>query len=248
MGRPTFNFNRWMRAALSIAGSDEVTNRPASNLRLPHPSDIWETVGTTSLFVEIETTAAAALRGWNTLGMLYHNATEADTWRIRTATTQGNLTAAPALDSGSISIITGETPDDAARIGASLVRPGIFRAQTIRQETWLRIDFTVASPLRVGILAVDVELIGDRPIRRDVQIGVPTQFEAEFWSEQTMLTLQEILVTYPEGPLLVLLDPDDQRFLHHRAIWGLRRRANTPRERRHNVWTQRWTITPYLPV
>ena len=86
--------------AATITASNEVAAMPAASLKLRPGANLWRATSLASVYLEIDLGAAYAI---NLIALLYTNASSAATWRIRGATSQPNLTAAPGYDSGSLS-------------------------------------------------------------------------------------------------------------------------------------------------
>ena len=123
-------------AATLTAGS-EAAGMPVGNLQTFQPSEKWRATNLAAAYVEADLGAAQPL---DLIALLYTNTTSAATWRIRGATTQANLTAAPGYDSGAITAWPQSGLDDwdfvhvFKWLGAS---PQTFR--------WWRVDLTDAA-------------------------------------------------------------------------------------------------------
>lgn len=126
--------------AATITASDETTAGPVTNLQTMQPTDVWE-AGGGAPYCEID---LGVVRTFNLIALLFTNATGADQWRIRTADTQGNLTAAPDQDSNYVTLTyVGSEGNIFLWIPAGWT------------NRWLRIDFITASnPLMSGRLYV----------------------------------------------------------------------------------------------
>lgn len=245
---PTLNFNRWLRRADQIVASSSEINRDPNNLKFKHPADVWIATSAGANFLELGITTSAVVP-WREIVMGYHNLrTVTDTWRIRSANTQPALTATPVTDSGVIPVISGATVPDTARIANSLPAPAIYREATPQTTAWIRIDFDTALPPRIGTLAIDAEIVASKPIPAEIQIGNPARFEFQHLTRENMLEIQDILTVIPEGPIMVVLNPLDNEYTHHRVVWGDRRVPNEPVEFPQGQWRQRWVIDPFLPV
>ena len=85
-------------AAVLTAGS-AAANMPVTNLQLVQPTDVWRAIDLANSYVVADLGAAAAI---TLAALLDTNASSAATWRIRAATSEANLTAAPGYDSGSL--------------------------------------------------------------------------------------------------------------------------------------------------
>ena len=71
---------------------------PAANLQTLQPGEVARWTSLATIAADIDLVAAAAV---NVVALGPHNGTSAATWRVRGATSQANLTAAPGYDSGS---------------------------------------------------------------------------------------------------------------------------------------------------
>jgi len=78
-----------------VTTSSETVAGPVTNLQKIQPTDAWETVNLTSIFIEINLNSIVT---FNQIALLFTNVTSAGTVRFRTADTQANLTAAPTND------------------------------------------------------------------------------------------------------------------------------------------------------
>lgn len=85
----------WSDAA-AITASHEQAATPAANLQRYQPSDLWSATNLTP-YLELD---RGSPQLWNLVLPLFTNAQAFDTFRVRAATSQANLTAAPSFDSG----------------------------------------------------------------------------------------------------------------------------------------------------
>ena len=81
--------------AATITASTETAAGPASNMQTMQPTDPWE-AGGGAPYCEVD---LGVISTFNLIALLFTNATGADQLRVRSADTQGNLTAAPDYDS-----------------------------------------------------------------------------------------------------------------------------------------------------
>jgi hypothetical protein len=104
--------------------------------------------------VEADLGAAAAI---NLVALLAHNGTSAATWRIRAATSQANLTAAPGYDSGTVSMWP--AAGKPAGYAATDRLHAIHYLATAQSFRWWRADLTdAANPdgyFEAGRLVID---------------------------------------------------------------------------------------------
>lgn len=89
-------YSDWGDAA-TLTASHEQTETPASNLQRIQPTDLWSS---TNLTPYLTLDRGAALHRWNALKLIGTNADANATLRIRTASTEANLTASPLFDTG----------------------------------------------------------------------------------------------------------------------------------------------------
>lgn len=77
--------------------SSQVAAFPTDNLFTSLPSDVWRASDLTAQYIELDLGAAKEI---NTIAMLYTTAELGVDWRVRSANSQANLTAAPEYDLG----------------------------------------------------------------------------------------------------------------------------------------------------
>lgn len=131
-------------AALLSAAID-VSSMPPSNLLTMQPYEVWRTLTPAAASLVFDLQSAQTI---NLVALLFTNASATATWRIRGATSEANLTAAPGYDSGALTIWPVGVPGaglsirrtvDAIKFLAAAGGPG---AQTFR---WWRIDIADAA-------------------------------------------------------------------------------------------------------
>lgn len=86
-------------ATMAAVGS-EAAGMEAVNLFKKQPSDLWRATDLGNIWFEVDLGSAQAIR---LIALLFTNATSAATIRVRGATSQANLTAAPGYDSTAVS-------------------------------------------------------------------------------------------------------------------------------------------------
>lgn len=120
----------------TITAASAAASMPATNLNKVQPSDVWRSTSLSSQYIEIDLGGAKAV---NLAALLFTNLTSAATIRIRAATSQANLTAAPGYDPGT-------TNPAWAGATQNVDRPHtlsfLAAAQTYR---WWRFDLTDAA-------------------------------------------------------------------------------------------------------
>lgn len=126
--------------AATITAGLESAAGPATNLQKMQPTDVWESA-TTTPYIEID---LGSITDFNLVAMLFTSGESGAIWRVRTADTQGNLTAAPDYDSG-LTAMTNISPDG-----------HIFDwYSTPKTNRWVRIDFLfVTDPFTAGRLYI----------------------------------------------------------------------------------------------
>lgn len=128
-----------LSSAGTLTASSELTTLPATNLQGTQPSKVWRTSTLTSVFLTLDFGAATDV---DTLALVRPNFTSAATWRLRLATSQANLTAAPGYDSGSPSVwpATGKPTESGWLQHTCLLRIG-----STKTYRWARLDLTDAA-------------------------------------------------------------------------------------------------------
>lgn len=119
----------------ALTTGNQETLMPASNLLDPQPFNVWQTTSSSNVWVDYNLGSALST---DFIAILYHNAAVADTWRIRGATSQANLTASPTYDSGSVLMLDADTPSDFSP------KHSIHYLSTPQSLQWWRIDMTIA--------------------------------------------------------------------------------------------------------
>lgn len=219
---------------------------PVSNLQLAQLKSVHRTpAGTTAVALTLDFGSAKA---WRAVLLAGTNLTSAATWRIRAADTEADLTAAPAVDSGSISA----WPAAAGTTIRGNVDPLYIRTAADRvTRRWLRIDVTDAaavvgndSRLELGRLAVlDMttpahnyqfpERLGvvDRSGRQTtdgLQLFTRAKPGARVCQVAWLLTRAEMRgvafdldqVAGVHTDVLYVLSPDDTDHYHREVFWG----------------------------
>ncbi|GMQ89661.1 MAG: hypothetical protein BMS9Abin09_1176 [Gammaproteobacteria bacterium] len=224
----------------TIIGSSETTAGPANNLSSMQPRKLWQSTDLTP-FVEVDFSVAETI---NLVALLFTNATSAATGRVRTAATQGDLTAAPIDDQAMTNAyIAGE------KTHLLLWYPTGMTAR------WLRVD--VSDPTNPNGFMLIGRLYADNALqlqtnydfgsqdgfeddslisRTDGKQSIPAEganrpivdLTLNISSEAERFAIREI--NRKRGAIkdvLLLTDPDATQNLHSRIYYGLlqRRRA-----------------------
>lgn len=237
-----------MTPTLSDNGSiesvgNELASAPASNLLKIQPTDIWQTDNLSNVFFTID---LGSSQTFDTVALLYTNASSSATWRIRTADTEQDLTEFPSTghDSGSLTMWPDNDLSDWDRVHA-LYRPGFDIT-----NRWLRIDVTDTSntdgAFKAGRLYVAAawqpaknirfgwSLGFEDPSRRFETSGGQTiidpidqkrtaRFEFRFLSKNDMFNNGYEIARLRGGSadILAVLDPDEDTHLHKYIIYGV---------------------------
>lgn len=240
MGTILFSYNAIGKLLTLDTVGNEESWAPGSNVFRDHPGDLWQTSDLTDVYLELENPTGAT---WDTIALLYTNGKLGDDWRIRTASSQANLTAGPTYDSGSMEMY------DSAAQASSVVRPALHRVSPGRSEAWLRIDITSTTDdgyFRVGNLIVDAPLAPARNFQLPLDIGQQARFDMRLVSEADMMALHDQDVLYEDEPALIVFDPDESSYLHNKLVWGLVEPGQGPRLTSKGLWSRRYAITPYI--
>lgn len=241
MGNIVIGRADWSRNATVIGAGSENPDIPARNLLREQPTDIWESTGLADLWVEVDRGETAE---WNTVALLFTNATSAATWRVRAADTQAGLTSGPDYDSGSVQLWAPGASDAWPRRHSFLWAPaGVARR-------WLRVDVTDGSNpdgvFRAGVLFVAKLWQPSRNMQHPVTLGhidpsplsraqggplmadarapyLSTEVTLDFLSEAEMLdnAFQLRRLAGSHEPVLTALNPDEDTRLHQQLVYGL---------------------------
>lgn len=228
----------------TLTASSAQTTLPVTNLIGPTPSKVWRSSGLSSVYITIDFGAATAV---DTLSMVAPNWTSAATWRLRLATSEANLTAAPGYDSTAITPwpVTGKPTEDWNQ-HAPLLQIG-----STKTYRWARIDIADAGNtdgyLEAGALLLNLAAtvtydsirgwaMGDEPasIVRSTEYG-RTLVEARDNPRIKSIPFEVLPTADITGaygvlmrergtakPFLVCVDPGQTAGLHLYTLYGLR--------------------------
>lgn len=245
--------------AATITASHAVAAGPISNVQRMQPTDTWESQNLTPFVVVY----LGAVTSFNLIAVLFTNARQTDTWRIRTANTEANLTAAPTYDSAAVTFSPWNTR--ASR------RHGFKFNAAGWSNSWIRIDFdSTGNPngvFNVGRLYVANAY---QPVRnygygnalgfidtspRDRTSGgntipnpqgiIPThEFEIGYTDENEFFANTYAIQMLRGGSrdLLVIMDPDDTVNGHHKIGYGLLNPTSRTVNPTYRLWAQRYEI------
>jgi len=228
-------------AGLLTAGSEETT-LPGINLQNAQPSKKWRTTSLSNIYVEIDLTAAKEI---NLVALIGHNGSSTGTWRVRAATSQANLTAAPGYDSGSVSLFATTKPTGWTELPTIL-----WLGSSTQTYRWWRFDVTDASNtdgyFQAGRLYVSfawqptvniqyngaIAWIDPSPVGQSVGGQMyPTpralrrviEFSFDFLDEDEMMNnaFEIDRLRGSSGDVLFIRDPAATTHLHRNTIYGL---------------------------
>ena len=227
-------------AGTITAGAEESAN-PATNLLTLQPGEVWQTPALASIFVELDLGSAQTI---NLVALLGHNGTDAATWRVRSATSQANLTASPTRDTGNVSMFPITRPSDWT------VLHSIDWNSTGESARWWRVDMIDAanpdSKFRAGRLYVanawqpTVNIVEGwslgwlDPSPRQLAIGGQmypltrnprrvVNFALRFQTEDQIYNnaFETDRLRGSSKDILVVRDPDATTHLHRQTVYGL---------------------------
>lgn len=124
-----------------ITTSNELASLPVTQLKKMQPSSVWRTMNLTNIYLTVDCATEQAI---DLIALLHTNATNGATWRIRGATSEGNLTAAPGYDSGTMDISVWKAVGAVATERETGWRsfPALKRLALEQVYRWWRIDIS----------------------------------------------------------------------------------------------------------
>lgn len=132
----------------SLVASDEVVTFEASRLQDPRGTARWRSSTTSPSLIGSFDSAQVV----DTLAVLYCNAQAGDTVRLRLANTEGDLTAAPLLDTGAVAL------SPAVNAATNLGYTHCLSKVVSTSSLWWRLDFDVTGNsdgyLEIGALCI----------------------------------------------------------------------------------------------
>lgn len=225
----------------AITGGATASSMPLSNLQDMQPSLPCMFTNLADVYFVVDLGAAQSI---NLVWLGYTNATATDTWRIRAASSEANLTSSPLYDSGSLDIWTSSTDRDTwDRIHALH-----WMDSPVSARYW-RIDVSSTSPdsvFTIGRLYLSNAYQPSRNVRYGLTTGTVEQirrtesllgnvFPRPSAKRQAMdfalehLTRDEMLGSLyriqrsrgVSSDVLVILDPDETEYLMELTCYGL---------------------------
>lgn len=245
--------------AATIMASHVTTAGPVVNLQRMQPTDLWESTSLTP-YLEID---LGAVSNFNLIALLFTNARQVDTWRVRVADTQADLIADPVFDSGIVPFSPWDTNSPA--------RHGFIWRYTGFVNRWLRIDIDsggnpdgrfVAGRLYVsnayrpsrnyihgnaiGFLDTsprDRSSAGNTVVNRQGVIPL-AEFELALTDEKEYYENTRRIQQLRAGSrdVLVMLDPEDPQFAHDKIYYGLLSTTLRVTNPAYRLFSQRYEI------
>lgn len=151
--------------AATVTASSEADNYPATNLQVQQPRDYFRSADDSDFYLTIDLGAAVAV---NVIALLYTNADTSTQWRIRGATSEANLTAAPGYDS----TVEDHWPD--ADLSTWDRTHAVKLLSTPQSYRWWRIDISGLSALdyyQAGRLYIDAAFNPTRTMDAPANLG-----------------------------------------------------------------------------
>jgi hypothetical protein len=228
----------------TITHNSEVATYEAENVQTMALSEKWRTTGDTAEYIDFDLGAAAAITVVAALGT---NLTSAATWRIRGATSQGNLTSAPGYDSDPSA--AGVLAWAQTGIGDWVEPAAIAYIAAAPNYQWWRIDFADAANPDTYIEVGRVYLSAEAGLGQGFSLGAGARWtnpstitrtpggqawinDRESWrvfdGSLPLLTEAEALQTMADlqraragrKDVLLLIDPESSYLMEH-TIYGI---------------------------
>tara|TARA_R110002096_G_scaffold172484_2_gene346170 strand:- start:4017 stop:4823 length:807 start_codon:yes stop_codon:yes gene_type:complete len=156
--------------AATITAGSALANMPVTNLLRTQPKDRWRSDDLNNLYLVVDLGSAQAI---NLIALLFHNATQSATWRIRAATSEANLTAAPGYDSTAVNMWDATWPSD-----EDPVHSITWLGSSPETYQWWRIDVSdLSNPdnyFQVGRLYIDNAW--QLPANKNIEYGWELRF------------------------------------------------------------------------
>jgi len=237
MANIAIGYSDWGDSATIDSSSVETSGFPVENLQATQPTDYWESQ-TDTPFVVLDRGSAQT---FNIVALLFTNVQAGDTWQVRAADTEANLTAAPGYDSGSVTFRVAGDDDTWDR------HHGLLYLSTAQTYRWIRIDLTLGSgaTLEAGRLVIGnffqpsvnesygrtlgfadpgttIRTDGGALISDERSRFLTANITLGFLSESELfdsaLEFQRLRGT--SNDLLIVLDPAESSYLMHQLIYG----------------------------
>jgi len=237
MSNLVIGYADWSDEATIDSSSAETSGFPVENLQSTQPTDYWESQ-TTTPFVVLDRGNA---QDFNVIALLYTNVQSGDTWQVRAADTEANLTASPGYDSGSVTFRVPGDDDTWDR------HHGFLFLSTTQAYRWIRIALALGTgaDLEAGRLIIGDfyqpsvndsygrrfgvsdpsttsrtdggGLISDER-SRFLNATVTLDFQSEADVYGSLFEIRRLRGTSKD--ILLVLDPDEDTYLMQQMIYG----------------------------
>lgn len=243
----------------TITGSAVDAAGPLVNVQRDQPTDIARFASVTPYMV----IDLGVVTTFNLIALLFTNGQQTDTWRIRTADTQAELTSGPDYDSGSVDFSPWDTAADR--------RHGFAWRSAGWSNRWIRIDIdstgnvdgvfdigrlfvaNAYQPSRNASYGISYGFIDVSP-RDRTQYGntianrqgiIPTlAFDIKLDDEEEFYanTYQLQQARGGSRPLLIIVDPDHATRAHDKLYYGLLAPTVRTTNETYRIFTQRFEL------
>jgi len=152
-------------ATVTLTANNEDALFPASKMLTLQPRDAHRTSGLSNIYYVID---LGSVQAFNLISLIATNAAASDTWRIRTADTEANLTASPTHDSTAITLRASSNMTSFSRW------PGYYYVSAGLTNRWVRIDVTSTAAdgyFSAGRLRIDNAWVPSRNINYGWSMG-----------------------------------------------------------------------------
>lgn len=222
-----------------ILTASEDSAATAQNLLSKYAGDTWTSAGGAAPYIVYD---MLELKDILSVAVLYSNAAAATTIRVRTATSEANLTAAPASDSTAVNFHHDTTFAEHPR-----THHLVFPSVNVR---WVRLDFAHTGVLRIGRLVVSEKVQSSVNIQQNFVLDISEEVrtaktESSEFSGSGLVTrsftlnfrvktadkrlLQSVLNERGfSGEVLLIMNPDDPTGFMDEVLYGRIASASIP--------------------
>ena len=249
--------------AATVTCATATSAGPTVNMQREQPRDIMRS-STVTPTIKVDFGAVTA---FNLIALLFTNAQQTDTWRIRTADTEADLTASPTYDSQ----VGGTDIDFSPQDTVYSRRHGFLWRSAGWSNRWIQIDIdstgNADGVFDCGRLCIDNAWQPSRNMTYGVRYGsidtsprdrpvagntivnrqgiIPTlAFELKIDDEDEVFTNGHRIIQVNGGsrPILVLGDPDHSTLAHDRMYYGLLHPTASISNDTYRIYSQRYEI------
>jgi hypothetical protein len=244
-------------------------NFPIEQLQFVQPSQKWRTTTITGVYFTIDLGNASTI--WDTIALIGHNCiVAAATWRIRFATSEGNLTSSPTYDSGNVSMQLGSV-----LLADWASRTSVHFKSSAATGRWMRIDisdpFNSDGYVEIGRLLVGAKwqptinmaygwslgfkdhskqneslaggtFIAVRPKQRIIKFTLDFQSEDDMYDNA--FDLDRLIGE--SGDVLIVPDPEEAKHIHRQTIHGVMKGLKPITNTRYNIYRKPYEIRELL--